>query len=162
MYGAHRARVTPAALAGGRPRRPPSHAVNITTGPAGGEQQAPPRRLSMRPGYRTTTSTLPVVAALLGGSQAPPTSRHVKPFARQIGVVSARQGAPTDRAAREAGLTFSSEDPPANLAGSGTLPLLCTPTICQVAVTRTLVDGGAGLIVLSVETFNLLRIPREW
>src|SRR3954470_10880139 len=115
----------------------------------------------MRPGCRTTTSTLPVVAALLGGSQAPPTSRHVKPFARQIGAVSARRGAPPDRAAREVGLAFSSEDHPANLAGSGALPLLCTPTICQVAVTRTLVDGGAGLSVLSVEAFNLLCIPRE-
>ena len=38
--------------------------------------------------------------------------------------------------------------------------MLCTPTICQVAVTRTLIDGGAGLNVLSVETFDLLRIPR--
>ena len=38
--------------------------------------------------------------------------------------------------------------------------MLCTPTICQVSVTRTLIDGGAGLNVLSVETFDLLRIPR--
>ena len=27
----------------------------------------------------------PVVAALLGGSQAPPSGRHVKPFVRQVG-----------------------------------------------------------------------------
>ncbi len=39
--------------------------------------------------------------------------------------------------------------------------MLCTPTICQVAITRTLVDGGAGLSVPSVEAFNLLRIPLE-
>ena len=39
--------------------------------------------------------------------------------------------------------------------------MLCTPTICQVAVTRTLIDGGAGLSVLSVEAFNLLCIPLE-
>ena len=39
--------------------------------------------------------------------------------------------------------------------------MLCTPTICQVAVTRTLIDGGAGFSVLSVETFNLLCIPLE-
>src|SRR3954466_10729111 len=109
MYGAHRARVAPAALAGGHPRRPPSPAVNTTTGATGGEQQAPPQHLPMRQGDRTATSTLPVVAALLGGSQAPPTSRHVKPFARQISAVSARQGASRDWAARGAGLTFSSE-----------------------------------------------------
>ena len=39
--------------------------------------------------------------------------------------------------------------------------MLCTPTICQVAVTRTLIDGGAGLNMLSVEAFNLLCIPLE-
>ncbi len=39
--------------------------------------------------------------------------------------------------------------------------MLCTPTICQVAVTRTLIDGGAGLSMLSVEAFNLLCIPLE-
>src|SRR4051812_4649843 len=107
MYGAHGAHVAPAALAGGRSRRPPSPAVNTTTGPAGNERQAPPQHPPMRQGDHTATSTRPVVAALLGGSQAPPTSRHVKPFARRISAVSARQGAPPDRVAREVGLTFS-------------------------------------------------------
>ena len=37
---------------------------------------------------------LPVVVALLGGSWAPPSSRHAKPFARQIGVAFKRQEAP--------------------------------------------------------------------
>ena len=39
--------------------------------------------------------------------------------------------------------------------------MLYTPTICQVAVTRTLIDGGAGLNVLSVEAFILLHVPLE-
>ena len=39
--------------------------------------------------------------------------------------------------------------------------MLCTPTICQVAVTRTLIGGGAGLSVLSAEAFSLLHIPPE-
>ena len=39
--------------------------------------------------------------------------------------------------------------------------MLCTPTICQVAVTRTLIVGGAGLSVLSVEAFSLLHVPPE-
>ena len=34
------------------------------------------------------------VAALLGGSQAPPSDRHIKPFLRQIGAASKRSGAP--------------------------------------------------------------------
>ena len=36
----------------------------------------------------------PVVAALLGGSQAPPSSHHVKPFTRWISTASKRQEAP--------------------------------------------------------------------
>ena len=40
--------------------------------------------------------------------------------------------------------------------------MLCTPTICQVAVTRTLINGGVGLSMLSVEAFSLLHVPHEW
>ena len=107
------------------------------------------------------TPTPPVVAALLGGSKALPTSHHIKPFIRWVSAASTRQGALPDRAGPKAGLTFSSEDHPSNSACSGALPMLCTPTICQVAVTRTLIDGGAGLSVLLVEAFNLLCIPLE-
>ena len=39
--------------------------------------------------------------------------------------------------------------------------MLCTPTICQVVVTKTLVDGGAGLNVLSLEAFCLLHVPHK-
>ena len=89
-----------------------------------------------------------VVAALLDGSQAPPSSHHVKPFIRQVGATSARQGASRDRPEPQARLAFSSEDHPSNSACSGAIPMLCTPTICQVAITRTLINGGAGLSVL--------------
>ena len=63
--------------------------------------------------------------------------------------------------APEADLTFDSEDHPFSPIGSGALPMLCTLTICQVAVTRTLIDGGAGLNVLLVEAFSLLHVPLE-
>ena len=39
--------------------------------------------------------------------------------------------------------------------------MLCTPTIRHVAVTKTLIDGGAGLNSLSVEAFSLLHVPLE-
>ena len=74
------------------------------------------------------------VAALLCGSQAPPSDRHVKPFLRQIGAASKRPGAPPGWAAQEADLTFGSEDHPNSTTCSGMLPMLCTPTICNVAV----------------------------
>ena len=101
------------------------------------------------------------VAALLGGSQAPPSDRHVKPFFRQIGAACKRLGAPSGWAAPEADLTFDSEDHPGSTDGSGMLPMLCTPTICNVAITKTLIDGGAGLNVLSMEAFSLLHVPLE-
>ena len=101
------------------------------------------------------------VAALLGGSQALPSDRHTKQFFRQIGAASVQQGAPPGWAAPEADLTFSSEEHPVTTAGSGMLPMLCTPTICNVVVTKTLIDGGAGLNVLSVEAFGLLHVPLE-
>ncbi len=37
--------------------------------------------------------------------------------------------------------------------------MLCSPIISNVQVTRTLIDGGAGLNVLSVEMFNNLQVP---
>ena len=78
-----------------------------------------------------------------------------------MGATFAQHGAPPGWAAPKADLTFSSDDHPSNPACLGVLPMLCTPTICQVAVTRTLIDGGAGLNVLSVEAFSLLHVPLE-
>ena len=43
---------------------------------------------------RFAAPTPPVVAALLGGSQAPPSSHHVNPFACRISTASRRQEAP--------------------------------------------------------------------
>ena len=37
--------------------------------------------------------------------------------------------------------------------------MLCTHTICHIAITKTLIDGGAGLNMLSMETFGLLHVP---
>ena len=39
--------------------------------------------------------------------------------------------------------------------------MLCSPVITNVQVTKTLIDGGAGLNVLSVDTFDNLQVPYE-
>ena len=39
--------------------------------------------------------------------------------------------------------------------------MLCSPVISNVQVTKTLIDGGAGLNVLSVETFDSLQVPYD-
>jgi hypothetical protein len=40
----------------------------------------------------------------------------------------------------------------------GTIPLLCTPTINNIAVNRTLIDGGAGLNIISIEVFKKMQV----
>ena len=55
--------------------------------------------------------------------------------------------------------TFSSADQLKCAATAGILPILCSPVISNLQVTRTLIDGGTGLNVLSVETFNSLQVP---
>ena len=37
--------------------------------------------------------------------------------------------------------------------------MLCSPIISNVVVTKTIIDGGVGPTVLSVETFNNLQVP---
>ena len=44
---------------------------------------------------------------------------------------------------------------------AGTLPMLCTPTISSVLVTKILIDSGVGLNVLSIETFEMLQVLYE-
>jgi hypothetical protein len=56
-------------------------------------------------------------------------------------------------------VTFDSADQLKCAAAAGALSFLCSPTISNVLVTKTLIDGGAGLNVLSVETFNMLQVP---
>ena len=54
-------------------------------------------------------------------------------------------------------ITFSSADQLKCAATAGVLPMLCSPVSSNVQVTRTFIDGGTGLNVLSVETFNNLQ-----
>jgi hypothetical protein len=54
---------------------------------------------------------------------------------------------------------FDEEDHPTSTKGVGTIPLLCTPTINNIAINRTLIDGGAGLNIISVEVFKKMQVP---
>ena len=53
-------------------------------------------------------------------------------------------------------ITFDSSDHPKSTSTVSTIPLVCTPTINNIAVSKTLIDGGTGLNVISVETFEKL------
>jgi hypothetical protein len=54
---------------------------------------------------------------------------------------------------------FDEEDHPISTRGMGIVPILCTPTINNVAVNRTLIDRGAGLNIISVEIFEKMQVP---
>jgi hypothetical protein len=54
---------------------------------------------------------------------------------------------------------FDEEDHPTSTKGVGTIPLLCMPTINNIAVNHTLIDGGAGLNIISVEVFEKMQVP---
>jgi hypothetical protein len=54
---------------------------------------------------------------------------------------------------------FDKGDHPGSTRGVGTIPLLCTPTINNIAVNRTLIDGGVGLNIISVEIFEKMQVP---
>ena len=54
-------------------------------------------------------------------------------------------------------ITFSSVDQLKCAATTGALPMLCSPVISNVQVTKTLIDGGARRNVLSVETLTACK-----
>jgi hypothetical protein len=102
------------------------------------------------------------MACILGGSQAPKSNNQFKQFARELN--AALPGVETSRPLKWSQYTiaFDAKDHPKSTKTVGTLPLVCTPTINNIAVGKTLIDGGAGLNVISVETFETLQVPYEW
>ena len=63
--------------------------------------------------------------------------------------------------APKADLTFDSGDHLVTTVSSGMLPMVCTPIIYSLALTKTLINGGAILNMLSMEAFSLLHVPLE-
>jgi hypothetical protein len=58
-------------------------------------------------------------------------------------------------------LSFDEDDRPCSTRAAGTIPLLCTLTINNVGIKRTLTDGGARLNVISNDTFEKMQLPLE-
>jgi hypothetical protein len=74
-------------------------------------------------------------------------NRHFKQLSREIAaaqpnVNSHRLKWSTNK------IDFDEEDHPISTKAMGTIPLLCMPTINNIAVNRTLIDGGAGLNII--------------
>jgi hypothetical protein len=54
---------------------------------------------------------------------------------------------------------FDEEDHPISTKAVGTIPLLCTPTINNITINHTLIDGGAGLNIIYIEVFKKMQVP---
>jgi hypothetical protein len=54
---------------------------------------------------------------------------------------------------------FDKEDHSTSTKAMGTISLLCMPTTNNIAVNRTLIDGGAGLNIISIEVFEKMQVP---
>ena len=58
-------------------------------------------------------------------------------------------------------ISFGPSDCPENMAGAGVLPLVTAPVISNVRLYHVLIDGGAGLNVISYAAFKQLQIPES-
>jgi hypothetical protein len=97
---------------------------------------------------------------MYGGSWELTSRRNVKSLCREV--LSATPGVP--KAAphqwwRSTTISFGASDCPDNMAGAGILPLITAPVIANMRLHHVLIDGGAGLNVISHAAFKQLQIP---
>jgi hypothetical protein len=85
-------------------------------------------------------------------------NRHFKQLSREI---VAAQPSASNRLMKwsTSKISFDEEDHPTSTKAVGTIPLLCMPTINNIAINRTLMDGGVGLNIISVEVFEKIQVP---
>lgn len=97
----------------------------------------------------------------MGGAQAPASQRIFKQFAHEVNAVLPKLEAMRPLRWSKCAITFSLADQLKCAATAGVLPMLCSPVISNVQVTRILIDGGAGLNVLSAEMSDNLQVPYD-
>jgi hypothetical protein len=76
-------------------------------------------------------------------------NRHLKQLSREIVVAQPSVNSHRLRWSTNK-IGFNEEDHLISTRVMGTIPLLCMPTINNIAVNRTLINGGAGLNIISV------------
>jgi hypothetical protein len=86
--------------------------------------------------------------------------RNVKSLRREVllAVLGVPKAAPHQRW-RSTTISFRASDCPNNLVGAGILPLITAPVIANMRLHHVLIDGGAGLNVISHAAFKQLQIP---
>jgi hypothetical protein len=94
------------------------------------------------------------VDTIFGGASAPLSRGWAKLLWREVSAVSPAPGGSQPLKWSSTPVTFDRSDHPANTVGVGLLQVVVTPTIYNIGGGRTLVDGGAGLNLLSPEVFH--------
>jgi hypothetical protein len=97
---------------------------------------------------------------MYGGSWELTSRRNVKSLCREV--LSATPGVP--KAAphqrwRSTTISFGASDCPENMARARILSLITAPVIANIKLHHVLIDGGAGLNVISHAAFKQLQIP---
>jgi hypothetical protein len=97
---------------------------------------------------------------MYGGSWELTSRRNVKSLRREVlsAVPGVTKAAPHHRW-RSTTISFGASDCPDNMAGAGILPLITAPVIANMRLHHVLIDGGAGLNVISHAAFKQLQIP---
>ena len=96
-----------------------------------------------------------------GGASLHTSHRQLKRRAREVNVVEPAPEARKPLKWSRTLIIFDEEDHPSRTTVVGCLPLLVSPTIHNLKVTKMLVDGGAGLNMISPAVINKLQIGEE-
>jgi hypothetical protein len=97
---------------------------------------------------------------MYGGSWELTSRRSVKSLRREV--LSAVPGVPKTalhQRWRGTTISFGASDCPDNMAGVGVLPLITAPVVANMRLHHVLIDGGAGLNVISHAAFRQLQVP---
>jgi hypothetical protein len=97
---------------------------------------------------------------MYSGSWELTSRRNLKSLRREVlsTVPGVPKAAPHQRW-RSTTISFGASDCPKNMAGAGVLPLITAPVIANMRLHHVLIDGGAGLNVISHAAFKQLQIP---
>jgi hypothetical protein len=99
---------------------------------------------------------------MYGGSWELTSHRNVKSLRREVlSVVPGVPKAAPHQRWRSTTISFGASDCPDNMAGAGILLLITAPVITNMRLHHVLIDGGAGLNVISHAAFKQLQIPRS-
>jgi hypothetical protein len=94
-----------------------------------------------------------------GGASLHSSHRQLKQWAREINAAEPSVDAKKLLKYSDTPIIFDVEDHPDRTTAVGCLPMLVSPTIRNIKVTKMLVDGGAGLNLVSSAVLRKLQIP---